>query len=231
MSGMEIDDPAVRNGTRRMLQLRADLIAAGEVAVGWKLGFGAPAWLERFGIPGPMVGFLIGSRRHPSGSTVGIDGWKTPVAEPEIAVHFGADVDDPARAVASISAVAAAIELADVNRPPDDLEEVVAGNIYHRAVILAEPDTETEAGALGGLVGRVTRDGTEVTTTTDVEAMTGAIGEILSHSARLLGAFGEGFRVGDVVILGSVVPPLQVRPGETIVFAPEPLRGVSVTLA
>jgi 2-keto-4-pentenoate hydratase len=230
MNGMTIEDPAVRNGTRRMLQLRKDLIAAGEVAVGWKLGFGAPAWLERFGIPGPMVGFLIDSRRHSSGSTVDIEGWAAPVAEPEIAVHLGADIDDPAQAVVSISSIAAAIELADVDPPPDDLEEVVAGNIYHRAVILSDPIAKTGASALAGLFGRVSRDGNEVATTSDVEAMTGAVGQILSHSARLLGVFGEGFRVGDVVILGSVVPPLQIRPGETIGFAPEPLPEVSVSL-
>jgi hypothetical protein len=34
-----------------------------------------------------------------------------------------------------------------------------------------------------------------------------------------------------VGILGSVVPPLQVRPGAPIVFVPAPLQEVSVTLA
>lgn len=223
------ENPAVRAGMRRMLEHRAELVSRGERMIGWKLAFGAPAWLEKFDIPGPLVGFLPQSRSHPPGAAVPVRGWASPVAEPEIAVYLGNDVDDLNRVNDSISALGPAIELADVDQPPEDLADVLAGNIFHRAVILGEPvpsrDTDIE-----GLVAHVTCDGTEVARATDLEALTGELDAILAHTARLLDGFGEKLRAGEVVIAGSVVPPLKVASGQTIGFRLAPFPEVTVTV-
>jgi len=222
------DKAAVRHGMRQMLQRRAELIDRGERTIGWKLGFGAPVWLERFGLNGPLVGFLPESRRHRPGATVSCRGWVNPVAEPEIAVYLGRDVDDPARSAAAISGMGAAIELADVDPPPEDIGNVLAGNIFHRAVILGEVDPTRSSGDVAGMRARVRRDASELADTTDLEGLTGDIVTSLCHAAALLGGVGERLRAGEVVIMGSVIPPIPVQPGDEITFELAPLAPISV---
>ncbi len=221
--------PELVEGTHRMLRERQRAIDAGDRAIGWKLGFGAPASLERFGLHAPLVGFLIGSRVREPGSTVSCAGWKGPVAEPELAVHIGRDLgpedDDVAGA---ISGLAPAIELADVDPPPEDLVEVLAGNIFHRAVVFGESGPDTIGGAHAGLEARVTRDGVELARTGDLDALTGDLFTVIGHTARLLAAAGERLRAGDVVITGSIVPPIGIEPGQEIRFELAPLPAIRV---
>lgn len=212
-----------------MLDQRQRAIEAGDRAIGWKLGFGAPASLERFDLHAPLVGFLIGSRAHETGSQVSCAGWKGAVAEPELAVHIGRDLDPGDDDVAgAISGLAPAIELADVDPPPEDIAEVLAGNIFHRAVVLGDPDSAGAGGAHTGLEARVTRDGGELARTADLTALTGDLLTIVGHTARLLGAAGERLRAGDVVITGSIVPPIRIEPGQEIGFELAPLPAITV---
>lgn len=222
------ENPAVRDGMQRMLELRAEHLERGEETIGWKLGFGAPAWLEKFGLSGPLVGFLPESTRHDPGATVSCEGWVNPVAEPEIAIYIGRDVDDPAHAEEAISGMGAAIELADVDPPPEDIGDVLAGNIFHRAVILGEADPTRADGKATGLRARVHKNREEIADTTGLETLTGELVTILRHAAGLLDAAGEKLRVGQVVILGSVIPPVRVEPGDEITFEPAPLPPTSV---
>jgi 2-keto-4-pentenoate hydratase len=67
-----------------------------------------------------------------------------------------------------------------------------------------------------------------VADTTDIEALTGEIVTTLGHAAALLGAAGETLRAGEVVIMGSVTPPLPVQPGNEISFELAPLAPISV---
>jgi 2-keto-4-pentenoate hydratase len=209
-----------------MLEERARLLAQGEGTVGWKLGFGAPTWLEKFGLAGPLVGFLPTSRVTTSGAHVSCEGWVNPVAEPEIALYLGIDVDDPDLAGEAIAAVGPAIELADVDTPPEDIGEVLAGNIFHRGVVLGAP--RPFEGSVAGMRARITKSGSVVADTQELEALTGGIASILGHVAGLLLAVGERLRVGDVVIAGSVVPPIPVQPGDHVTFELAPLPPISV---
>lgn len=218
----------VGSSIRRMLGHRAELLDRGEETIGWKLGFGAPVWLERFGLDGPLVGFLPRSRQHQPGSTVSCKGWVNAVAEPEIAIYLGRDVEDPAQAADAISGLGAAIELADVDPPPEEIGAVLAGNIFHRAVVLGEPDPSRTGGDISGMRARVTRDGEMLADTTALEQLTGEIVAILGHAAALLVAAGERLRADEVVIMGSVVPPIPIRPGNEVTFELAPLAPISV---
>jgi 2-keto-4-pentenoate hydratase len=52
------------------------------------------------------------------------------------------------------------------------------------------------------------------------------------HVADLLGAFGERLRAGDIIIGGSVVPPVLVEPDEPgVAFVLDPVGEVSVRLS
>lgn len=228
------DDPRIATGMKQQLLWRRELLQAGKKPLGWKLAFGGPAALERLGINAPLVGFLMADAVLPSNSTVSITGWKKPAAEPEITVYMGQDL--PAGAgrhatIAAIAALGAAIELADVDHPSDDVEGTLARNIYQRHVILSECDASHAGGLLAGLNARVFRNGAEMANTSNFEALTGELIRIVAHVANLLAFFGETLRAGQIIIAGSITPPIWVQSGETIGFHLEPLQPISVCFA
>jgi len=226
------DDPRIARGMTEQLARRRARIAASEQPLGWKVGFGAPAMMEKFKITAPLVGFLMRGGLIASGGTASLKGWAKPVAEPEIAVHIGLDLPgggDRAAAAAAIAALGPAIELADADLPFEDPEAILKGNIFQRHVILGERDVSRAGGNTAGLTARVFRRGTEVAQTSNPEAATGKIVDIVRHVADLLAAFGETLSRGDVIIAGSVVPPLLVEADETgIAYVLEPIGRVSV---
>jgi 2-keto-4-pentenoate hydratase len=228
------DDPRIARGMTAQLARRRERLAAGEQALGWKVGFGAPAAMEKLGIRAPLIGFLTDRALIASGTTLPLSGWKKPVAEPEIAVHVGRDLpggSDPAAVRGAVAGLGPAIEIADVDRPPDDVEAILAGNIYQRHVILGPCDASRAGGALSGLAGRVRRNGVEAASTADPQALTGELIGIVRHVADTLSAHGEMLRAGHVIICGSIVPPLWVEAGEEIVFELEPIAALSVRFA
>ena len=237
MTNEPIVDPRVVAGMRAQLATRATRIAAGGKHLGWKAGFGAPAALKNFALPGPLVGFMLTEARVVSGQTVSIAGWTKPVAEPEIAVYLGAglaDGRDPAIVKAAISGIGPAIELADLNPPPEDVTAMLAGNIFHRRVILGRTDTARAGARLDGLAGHVTRSGARGAPVTGdaLEANTGRILDVVAHIASTLAASGEKLSRGDVIICGSVVPPLFLDNTDNgIAFALDGIGEVSARLS
>ena len=131
--------------------------------------------------------------------------------EPEIAVHLAHDVEGDAThddVQAAVGGLSAAIELADVDVTPRDPEPILAGNIYHRHVLLGPVDKGRTTAE--GVQGRLLRDGEEIAATDTPEAATGQLDEVVRLTAELLAASGERLRAGDVVITGSVAPPFGV---------------------
>jgi 2-keto-4-pentenoate hydratase len=226
------DDPRIARGMTEQLAKRHARIAAGEAPLGWKVGFGAPAMMQKFKITAPLVGFLMQSGRIDAGGSASLKGWVRPVAEPEIAVHIGQDLPgggDRAAAAAAIAALGPAIELADADLPFEDPEAILKGNIFQRHVILGEPDPSRAGGNTAGLTARLLRRNAETARTTDPEAATGKLVDIVRHVADLLAAFGEKLSRGDIIIAGSVVPPVLVEDDETgVAFALDPIGTISV---
>jgi 2-keto-4-pentenoate hydratase len=229
---VSLDDARVARGMQAMLALRAERVCAGERPLGWKVGFGSTAAIEALGTDRPLVGFLGDDALLADGATVAIGSWTSPVLEPEIAVHLDADVEEGASwedVHAAVRGLSAAIELADVDFAPSDPETILAGNIYNRHVLLGPVDSGRSRG--DGVSGRLLRDGEVVAATDTAEEQTGEIVEVVRLTGELLAASGERLRAGEVVITGSVVPPLGLTPGQTIVAELPPLGSLSVTLS
>jgi 2-keto-4-pentenoate hydratase len=230
-----IDDPRITRGMQAQLARRRALIEAGDKPLGWKVGFGAPAAMERLRITAPLVGFLMRRALVEPDATVSLAGWAKPVAEPEIAVHLGKDLaggSDRAAAAAAIAALGPAIELADLDPPPDEVETILAGNIFQRHVVLGPRDAARAGGKVDGVTGIILRRGAEAARTSDPQANTGNLVDIVRHVADVLAACGEKLRAGEVIITGSIVPPLFVEPGEeSIAFTLEPIGRVAVRFA
>jgi len=221
----------VQDGMRAMLALRRERIAAGEKPLGWKLGFGSAAAMEKLGLDRPLVGFLTDAGVLADGARVPVGGWAAPALEPELAVHLARDIGGDAsrdEVQAAIGGLSAAIELADVDPPPADAAAILAGNIFHRHVILGSVDRGRTSA--DGIVGALERDGEEVARTDTPEALTGRLADVLRLTAAALAASGERLSAGEVVITGSVVAPLPVAPGQVVSAHLHPLGSLSVEL-
>jgi 2-oxopent-4-enoate/cis-2-oxohex-4-enoate hydratase len=204
---------SVEQGTAALLMRRRETCAQGAEAIGWKIGFNVPAIQQRLGLDAPLAGFL-------TTDTVIEGSWgEYPVmAESEVAVEIG----DDAR---SITALLPAIELTD---PPDlevELEQILAGNIFHRAVAFG-PRVETRAPGAA----RILVNGEEQHALSGDEA--GArLEEMVEVIARRLGDAGEELRPGDTIITGVLAPPHEASPGDVVRLELEAVGSVELTFS
>ncbi|AMN44809.1 fumarylacetoacetate hydrolase family protein [Rhodoplanes sp. Z2-YC6860] len=227
-----LDDPRIAAGMRAQMDLRKHRFNEGARQVGWKVGFGAPAAMQKLKLTAPVVGFILDRAMLPSGGTVSLSSWQKPAAEAEIAAYIGHDLpatanrDDVRRAVVAIGP---AIELADVDSSPDDVEGVLAGNIFQRHVILGQRDIMRQGARLQGLKGRLTRSGENVPVPADLQTNTGDILNVVRHVADVAAAVGDGLRAGQFVICGSLTAPMLLERSDTRVdFALEPIAPILV---
>lgn len=206
------DDPRVVAGMAAQGRARAQLVAGGARATGWKAGLGAAAAMERVGTAAPIAGFLTDATAVGDGGHITIGGWDAPTFEPELAVLVGDDLE--------ITAIAPAIELVDLG-PPDDLEAVLAGNIFHRAYAVG-PWVETSTLALDGARLCVTVAGEVRAKDVDPSVILGDLAEVVAAVATQAAlASGPGLRAGDLVITGSAIPAIALSSPATLTVAIE----------
>jgi 2-keto-4-pentenoate hydratase len=228
------DDPRVRAGMRTQLAARARRLAAGERHRGWKVAFTTQAALDRLGVGASLIGFFTDGNVLEPGADVPLDGWTTPVLEPEVALELGRDLRGGAgydEARAAIAGVAPAVELADFDASlMDDVTAVLAGDIFHRFMVLGD---FTPAGAvdLADLTARVECDGALRAVVEAPASVSGDLVEVLRHTADYLEGIGEQLSAGDVVMTGSVTPVIGVAAGERWTFTLDPLGTVAVSFA
>ena len=228
----DLENPLIKKGLAAQFAKRRARIVAGEKSLGWKVGLGAPAVLQRLDLAAPLIGFLMQRALVLSGGRVSFQGWTKPVAEPEVCVRMATDLTSgatPETTTAAIKEILPAIELADFEPFPtlDNLDTVLEGDIYQRHIILCG---NTRPGAsLDGLVSRVMRRNAEMARTTNLEAMTGNLLDIVAHVADVVDSFGERLSAGDVIITGSITPPIIIDPDEVeLIHVIEPIGQVSV---
>jgi 2-keto-4-pentenoate hydratase len=203
---------SVERGTEALLMRRRESLAQGAEPLGWKIGFNLPEFQEKLGIDGPLAGFLTRDGLLEDGAE-----WDDlpVIVESEVGVEIG----DDGRAIV---ALLPALELAD---PPDldlGVEQILAGNIFHRAVAFG-PRVETrEPGA-----GRILVNGEEQhslsaeQTVANLDAMVDAV-------AGRLADVGEELQPGDRIITGVLAPPHKASPGDTVRLELDGLGGVEL---
>lgn len=203
---------SVERGTAALLTRRREMLAQGAEPIGWKVGFNVPEIQQKLGIDRPLAGFLTSDGLIEDGST-----WDDlpVVVESEVAVEIG----DDGR---SIVALLPALELAD---PPDlelELEQILAGNIFHRAVAFG-PRVETRTPGAG----RIHVNGQEQhalsadQTIANLDAMVDTV-------ARRLADAGEQLQPGDRIITGVLAPPHKASAGDTVRLELDGLGGVEL---
>lgn len=187
---------------------------------GFKIGATARRMQEYLGLAGPAAGFMPAAGLHASPASLAWGDFRGLGVECELAVRLAHDLAagpcDMARAGAAVGTLFAAIELVE-NRygapPAGDLKALgtptlIADQVYHAAAVLAPPPADWRALDLEAVQGRFLIDGVE---------RSGGFGrDLLGHPLAALAwlaasaeaaAFG-GLRAGQVVMLGSVTPPI-----------------------
>jgi 2-keto-4-pentenoate hydratase len=208
---------SVERGTAAMLVRLREQLAQGAELIGWKIGFNVHFAQDKLGIDRPLAGFLSTDGLLEDGAEVSLDDGPF-VVESEVAVELG----DDAR---SIAALLPALELTD---PPDldqDVETILAGNIFHRAVVFG-PRVETHTpGAARILVnGEVEHALAPGETGAHLEEMVGAV-------ASRLNAAGQELGPGERIITGILAPPHLARPGDRVRLEVDELGGVELLFA
>jgi 2-keto-4-pentenoate hydratase len=208
-------DPRVLRGTERLLARWRDDLGRGVRRVGWKVGINEPAVQRHLGIDAEVVGVLTSETVLPAEVPHSLAGSTRVGVEPELAIVLGHEVRagaTPEEARAAVAALGPAIELIDLNAPFDDVERLVAANVYHRGVLFGP--VHAEAG-LDDLVVRLEHRGAEVACVRPADAL-GDVGRVPVRVASILEAAGETLAAGDRVISGSLTRAVFVDPGDEV---------------
>lgn len=211
---------------------RHELLDAGDRRAGWKLGITVRPAQEAMGLAGPVLGFLTEATVIASGDRFSLEGGARIGVEPEVAVHLGADVEpggDRDAAAAAIAALGPALEVVDVDRPleADQLEPILAGNVFHRAVAFGPATPHRAGGSLEGVTARVLHNHQGLDPV-EAAAVAGDLPAVVRMVADQLGALGERLRAGDRIITGSLTPPIWVEPGDEVGLDLAPLGPVEL---
>jgi 2-keto-4-pentenoate hydratase len=206
---------------------------------GFKIGATARRMQEYLGLGGPAAGFMAIANIYRSGATVRFTDFVRPGVECELAVRLARDLPCGActaeQAADAVGDLMAGIEIVE-NRYGELLElgvpTLIADQVYHGVAVLGDPaGQDWRAIDIRTLRGRLVVDGHQRDEGVGADLM----GHPMNCLAWLAGssvaaAFG-GLKAGQVVMLGSVTPPVWLTgPAEvTVDFAPLPAVKVSVT--
>lgn len=229
---------SVEQGARVQRALAALLGA--DAPGGFKIGAVAARMQENLGITAPIAGFMRAEDIHGSGATLpffaGIG------VECELAVRLARDLPPgpctPSEAAATVGEMFAAIEIVQ-NRygppPAGDLKAVgtptlVADQMFHLACVTGAPAAWRDRD-LVAIIGRLLRDGIEI----DRGAGADLLGHPLNPLAWLASSpeaacFG-GLRAGQVIMLGSVTPPLWLDAPARISVAFDGMADVTLMIS
>ena len=208
---------SVERGTTAMLVRLREIVAQGPEQIGWKVGFNITAAQDKLGIDAPLAGFLTSNGLVEDGAEVSLaDG--PVVVESEVAVELGEDAR-------TIVALLPALEVAD---PPDldqDVETILAGNIFHRAVVFG-PRVETSAPGAGRVL--VNGEPEHVMAPGDTS---GHLEEMVEAVRRRLAAVDHDLQPGQRIITGVLAPPHTAQPGDRVRLELDGLGGVELLFA
>ena len=205
---------------------------------GFKIGATAARMQDYLGLTGPIAGFMPRANLFASGSTLAFAPYLNPGVECELAVHLARDLPPRPTAIdeaaAAVDLLMCGIEIVE-NRYQDlhafGTPALAADQAFHAGAVLGTPTSDWREIDLAALQGAITIDGAVMGR--------GTGGDLLGHPMEALAwlagsaeaaAFG-GLKAGQVIMLGSVTPPVWLQGPATIEVSFPPLAPVVLTLA
>jgi len=214
----------------------ARLSGAGQPA-GFKIGATARRMQEYLGLAGPAAGFMVEAGLHGSGSTLSFAPFLHPGVECELAVVLAHDLPPGSysreQAAEAVGELMAGIEIVENRYGPLDVlgtPTLVADQVFHADAVLGAVFPGWRDLDLRALPGSLTVGGDE--------RGAGCGGDLLGDPMAALAwlaasdeaaAFG-GLRAGQVVMLGSVIPPVWLDGPATVEVRFPPLPTVVLHL-
>jgi 2-keto-4-pentenoate hydratase len=200
---------------------------------GFKIGATAKRMQDYLGLAGPGAGFIAADDLLDSGAAVTWSSLSRPGVECELAVRLGADLPpgpcDEARAANAVAELFAAIELVE-NRYGDlqvlGTPTLIADQLFHRAAIIGPPLADWTTLDPAGLQGRITVNDELRGEGVGAELMGNPLRGLAWLAASEVAAAFGGLREGQVVLLGSVTPPIWLDGPATVTVEFPPLGPV-----
>ena len=206
--------------------------------VGFKIGATGKRMQVYLGIDAPIAGFMRSEDVYHSHADLRFADYIKPGVECEVAVRLAHDLPpgpcSPEQALAAVGDFFAGIEIVE-NRYGDlaalGTPTLLADQMYHCAAVIGDGHAvDWRALDIGALRGRISSDDG----TSDEGITTDLLGHPLNGLAWLAGseeaaAFG-GLKAGQVVMLGSVTPPVWLSGPATVTVVFAPLPAVTVRL-
>jgi 2-keto-4-pentenoate hydratase len=195
-------------------------LESGERVAGHKIGLTSLAMQRQLGVDQPDFGVITDAMVVPDGGVLDIGTLIAPRAEAEFAFSIGRDLTPAAPSEElqdAIDGVALSIEIID-SRIADwkiTLVDTVADNASSARIVHAEmvPATPEILRSLPQAVISLARNGEEVASGPG-SAVLGDPLVALQWLVRAIGAFGDGFRAGDVVLAGAVAAAVPFAAGD-----------------
>lgn len=220
--GLTIDDAyAIQRANMRRR------VAAGERLVGHKVGLTSLAMQKQLGVDQPDFGVITDTMVVPHGAEFVVGELVAPRVEPEFAFLIGRDLPpSPSleELTAAVEGVGLAIEIID-SRVADwkiTLIDTVADNASSARIVHGDFATALPSllSSLPSTIITLTRDGEEVGSGPGA-AVLGDPLVALHWLATAIGAYGESFSRGDIVLAGAVTGAVPLTAGsEWTVTAP-----------
>lgn len=202
-------DPRLLEALCVQLEARRNALDAGARSIGWKLGTGQR---ERIG-EGPVLGHLTSASELPDGGTYRASRDALLHADAEVVLEIGKG--------AEVLSFGAALELVDLGGS-DDAEQIVASNVFHRAVVFGSLGSGTPEDAVGRLIVNGHERARAPVPRVDYC-------QLLDEVGQLLAELGEALAPGDRLITGAVVQ-VPVAVGDLVVADLGQLGGVEVRI-
>jgi 2-keto-4-pentenoate hydratase len=215
----------IEDGYRLQAAIHDRLVAAGDARVGWKVGSTSASGQRGFGLSEPVYAGLFASGRSATLAEALSRNLARPSVECEIAVVLRKDIDgaDPNLTVASVKDAIGdchfGCEIID-NRYGDPaavgVPSLIADDFFQVGFVIGAKNAAWRTRDLTAAEGFIEIDG---------ERRTGSARDVLNVFDSLLwlaGALARGglmLRAGDLVLTGTLVPPMPV---------PLPARSVSM---
>jgi 2-keto-4-pentenoate hydratase len=194
----------------------------GAVPVGRKVGLATRSALVRNSLDEPFWSYIFSSGEQSEGGTINLRRYVQPKIEAEVAFVLAEDLDDPEltpeAAFTAVHSLRPAIEIIDVRTGNWDASaaESIADSGLNAGFMLGESlpnDGRIDPNAITARI-RTDRRGDTGPIGRTSDLLGGPLG-ILAWLARSLVASGEPLRAGEVVLTGTLTPPVTLEPGRS----------------
>ncbi len=213
------------------------LVERGRMTVGHKIAATSEAAQQSLGLNAPAYGVLFEDFEITNGGTVSVGELIAPRLECEIAFFLKEDLEGPGvtpeDVLAATEAVAPALELVDLRTPQTEgwqtgRGEVICYNAFASGFVIGSERVAPADIDLTTLTCVLSRNGEEISRGTG-SAVLGNPLFAMEWLANKMGENGYRLKAGEVIITGTITPPLEVEPGDTYEASFEGLGSVSLS--